>query len=98
MDERRKENPKRKVELWAFDEHRVGLKPIHGGHGRRQGWRVLRHWQVVHPQECSLGGVRQRQQHRIALDQQQITQRADTERFEQRPPVRCKVVYNTKSG
>ncbi|HXS48090.1 MAG TPA: IS630 family transposase, partial [Solirubrobacterales bacterium] len=28
MDERRKENPKRKVELWAFDEHRVGLKPI----------------------------------------------------------------------
>ena len=25
---------------------------------------------------------------------EQITQRADTERFEQRPPVRCKVVYN----
>ena len=28
MDERRAENPERPVEVWAFDEHRVGLKPI----------------------------------------------------------------------
>ncbi len=28
MDERRAENPARPVEVWAFDEHRVGLKPI----------------------------------------------------------------------
>ncbi len=28
VDERRKERPGRKVELWAFDEHRVGLKPV----------------------------------------------------------------------
>src|ERR1700752_1226785 len=28
MDQRRQENPKRKVELGAFAEHRVGLKPI----------------------------------------------------------------------
>ncbi|HET6518196.1 MAG TPA: IS630 family transposase [Geminicoccaceae bacterium] len=28
VDERRAENPQRSVEVWAFDEHRVGLKPI----------------------------------------------------------------------
>jgi transposase len=28
VDERRVENPERPVEVWAFDEHRVGLKPI----------------------------------------------------------------------
>lgn len=28
MDERRAEHPERPVEVWAFDEHRVGLKPI----------------------------------------------------------------------
>jgi transposase len=28
VDERRAENPERPVEVWAFDEHRVGLKPI----------------------------------------------------------------------
>ena len=28
MDERRGENPARPVEVWAFDEQRVGLKPI----------------------------------------------------------------------
>ena len=28
MDERRAANPARPVEVWAFDEHRVGLKPI----------------------------------------------------------------------
>ena len=28
MDERRKERPGRKVEVWAFDEHRIGRKPI----------------------------------------------------------------------
>ena len=28
MDERRAANPERPVEVWAFDEHRVGLKPI----------------------------------------------------------------------
>jgi transposase len=28
VDERRKERPGRKVEVWAFDEHRIGLKPI----------------------------------------------------------------------
>ena len=28
MDERREEQPGRKVEVWAFDEHRLGLKPI----------------------------------------------------------------------
>jgi hypothetical protein len=28
VDERRAENPARPVEVWAFDEHRLGLKPI----------------------------------------------------------------------
>jgi transposase len=28
VDERREEQPGRKVEVWAFDEHRIGLKPI----------------------------------------------------------------------
>ena len=28
MDERRAENPQRPVEVWAFDEQRIGLKPI----------------------------------------------------------------------
>jgi transposase len=28
VDGRRAENPERPVEVWAFDEHRVGLKPI----------------------------------------------------------------------
>jgi transposase len=28
VDERREEQPERKVEVWAFDEHRIGLKPI----------------------------------------------------------------------
>jgi hypothetical protein len=26
--ERREENPEREVEVWAFDEHRLGLKPV----------------------------------------------------------------------
>jgi hypothetical protein len=26
VDERRTENPERPVEVWAFDEHRVGLR------------------------------------------------------------------------
>jgi hypothetical protein len=33
VDERRAENPERPVELWAFDQQRVGLKPI-----RRRQW------------------------------------------------------------
>ena len=33
VDERRAESPGRPVEVWAFDEHRVGLKPI----ARRRG-------------------------------------------------------------
>ena len=28
VEERREERPERKVEVWAFDEHRIGLKPI----------------------------------------------------------------------
>jgi transposase len=28
VNERRKAQPERKVEVWAFDEHRIGLKPI----------------------------------------------------------------------
>ena len=28
MRERREERPERKVEVWAFDEHRLGLKPV----------------------------------------------------------------------
>ena len=28
MDGPREERPERKVEVWAFDEHRIGLKPI----------------------------------------------------------------------
>jgi transposase len=28
VDEHRKEHPDRAVEVWAFDEHRVGLKPV----------------------------------------------------------------------
>ena len=28
MRERREENPEREVEVWAFDEHRLGLKPV----------------------------------------------------------------------
>jgi hypothetical protein len=28
VDERRREEPGRRVEVWAFDEHRLGLKPI----------------------------------------------------------------------
>ena len=28
MRERREENPGRKVEVWAFDEHRLGLRPV----------------------------------------------------------------------
>ena len=28
MRERREENPDRKVEVWAFDEHRLGLRPV----------------------------------------------------------------------
>ena len=28
MDERREEDPGRRVEVWAFDEHRLGLKPV----------------------------------------------------------------------
>ena len=28
MDEHRKEHPDRTVEVWAFDEHRVGLRPV----------------------------------------------------------------------
>src|SRR5919204_493636 len=28
VDEHRKERPGRKVEVWAFDEHRIGLRPI----------------------------------------------------------------------
>jgi DDE superfamily endonuclease len=28
VDERRREEPERPVEVWAFDEHRLGLKPI----------------------------------------------------------------------
>jgi transposase len=28
VNERREEQPGRKVEVWAFDEHRIGLKPI----------------------------------------------------------------------
>ena len=28
MDEVKKKNPKAKCELWAFDEHRIGLKPL----------------------------------------------------------------------
>ena len=28
MDERREEKPGRKVEVWALDEHRIGLRPI----------------------------------------------------------------------
>ena len=28
VDEHREENPGRKVEVWAFDEHRIGLRPI----------------------------------------------------------------------
>jgi transposase len=38
VDERRAENPERPVEVWAFDEHRVGLKPI----ARRQ-WAPIGH-------------------------------------------------------
>jgi hypothetical protein len=28
VDEHREEHPERRVEVWAFDEHRLGLKPI----------------------------------------------------------------------
>jgi transposase len=28
VNERREEQPGRKIEVWAFDEHRIGLKPI----------------------------------------------------------------------
>jgi DDE superfamily endonuclease len=28
VNERREEHPDREVEVWAFDEHRVGLKPV----------------------------------------------------------------------
>ena len=28
MRERREENPEREVEVWAFDEHRLGLRPV----------------------------------------------------------------------
>ena len=28
VNERRKAQPERRVEVWAFDEHRIGLKPI----------------------------------------------------------------------
>jgi DDE superfamily endonuclease len=28
VDEHRKEHPAREVEVWAFDEHRLGLKPV----------------------------------------------------------------------
>ena len=28
MRERREENPDREVEVWAFDEHRLGLRPV----------------------------------------------------------------------
>ena len=41
VDERRKERPGRKVELWAFDEHRVGLKPVLRRQWAPQGQRPI---------------------------------------------------------
>ena len=44
MDERRAENPERPVEVWAFDEHRVGLKPIRSLPSGRQAGPGGRQW------------------------------------------------------
>jgi hypothetical protein len=39
VDERRAANPERPVEVWAFDEQRVGLKPILRRPSRASGSR-----------------------------------------------------------
>ena len=41
MDERRAEHPARPVEVWAFDEQRVGLKPILRRQWAPQGQRPI---------------------------------------------------------
>jgi DDE superfamily endonuclease len=44
VDERREEKPERKVEVWAFDEHRIGLRPI-----------LRRPWAPVGPRPIARG-------------------------------------------
>jgi DDE superfamily endonuclease len=41
VDEHRKEHPDRQVEVWAFDEHRVGLKPVSRRQGAPRGQRPI---------------------------------------------------------